>query len=80
MSHQGDTLAALKGVLAVFRKMTTNFLLGFPEALFDEVLLWMQLGAHRRRDVGLSEYAGKRCSTWSRAAGKSIQTIGQFSS
>ncbi|KAF8854543.1 HET-domain-containing protein, partial [Acephala macrosclerotiorum] len=66
MSNQGDALIALEGVLEVLRKtMQTHFIWGLPESLFDDALLWRQLGPHHRRDVISNGYHGRQFPTWS---------------
>lgn len=72
MSNQGDALIALEGVLAILTKtMKTYFIWGLPESLFDEGLLWMQIGGlGQRRDAVPNGYSGKAFPTWSWAAWK----------
>ena len=66
MSSQSDALIALEGILQVLRRtMQTHFIWGLPESLFDDALLWMQLGPHRRRDAISDGYHGRQFPTWS---------------
>ena len=66
MSNQGDALVALEGVLKILMMtMKTRFIWGLPESLFDEALLWMQLGGHHRRDTVSKGYHGRIFPTWS---------------
>lgn len=72
MSNQGDALIALEGILEVLRKtMQTHFIWGLPELLFDDALLWMQLGGpYRHRDIISIGYADRHFPTWSWAGWK----------
>ena len=72
MSNQGDALIALEGILEVLRKtMQTHFIWGLPKLLFDDALLWMQLGGpYRHRDIISIGYADRHFPTWSWAGWK----------
>lgn len=66
MSNQGDALAALAGVISIFRAtMKTEFIHGLPETFLDEALLWHQRGPHRRRTALSIASPGVGFPSWS---------------